>query len=151
MWRPLEMVLYDWWPIRREARLYTVSPNSRCPSSCPERAEVRAAGERNPVGTQIRLPSAPTRGRLAVAVSMLRFGAMTVSASDREFMRRIGEAKAASHAEAAARHRALPLRERLRRSWAVFLAGRSMQGPAERDDDPTPFYERARALGLYRP
>ena len=22
MWRPLEVFLYDWWPIRREARLY---------------------------------------------------------------------------------------------------------------------------------
>lgn len=76
---------------------------------------------------------------------------MKVSASDRDYMRRIAEAKAASHAEAAARHRALPLRERLRRSWEIFLAGRSAQGPADRDDDPTPFYDRARALGLYRP
>ena len=85
------------------------------------------------------------------AGSMLRWGAMVVSASDREFMRRIGEAKADSHAEAAARHRALPLRERLRRSWALYLAGRSTPDPALREDDPTPFYERARALGLYRP
>ncbi|MCL4684561.1 hypothetical protein KJ059_07380 [Myxococcota bacterium] len=76
---------------------------------------------------------------------------MSVSASDREFMRRIGEAKAASHADAAARHRALPLRERLQRSWALYLAGRSALPDAERDDDPTPFYDRARALGLYRP
>ena len=22
MWRPIEVFLYDWWPIRREARLY---------------------------------------------------------------------------------------------------------------------------------
>src|SRR5207237_8199316 len=22
MWRPMEVFLYDWWPIRREARLY---------------------------------------------------------------------------------------------------------------------------------
>jgi hypothetical protein len=76
---------------------------------------------------------------------------MKASASDREYMRRIGEAKAASHAEAAARHRALPLRERLRRSWELFLAGRSSAALAEREDDPTPFYDRARALGLYRP
>lgn len=82
---------------------------------------------------------------------MLRFGAMTVSAGDREFMRRIGAAKAESHAEAAARHRALPLRERLRWSWALYLCGRSTLVAAERDDDPTPFYDRARALGLYRP
>jgi hypothetical protein len=76
---------------------------------------------------------------------------MAVSARDREFMRRVGEAKAASHAEAAARHRALPLAERLRRSWALYLAGRSTAGGDPRDDDPTPFYDRARALGLYRP
>ena len=82
---------------------------------------------------------------------MLRSGAMAVSATDRECMRRIGAAKAESHAEAAARHRALPLRERLRRSWALYLAGRSALPHGERDDDPTPFYDRARALGLYRP
>ena len=76
---------------------------------------------------------------------------MTVSARAREYMRRIGEAKAASHAEAAARHRALPVAERLRRSWALYLAGRSTIREDARDDDPTPFYDRARALGLYRP
>jgi hypothetical protein len=76
---------------------------------------------------------------------------MTVSAHDRDYMRRIGEAKAASHAEAGARHRALPVAERLRRSWALYLAGRSTMREDSRDDDPTPFYDRARALGLYRP
>jgi hypothetical protein len=76
---------------------------------------------------------------------------MTVSAHGREHMRRIGEAKAASHAEAAARHRALPVAERLRRSWALYLAGRSTIREDARDDDPAPFYDRARARGLYRP
>ncbi len=76
---------------------------------------------------------------------------MGVSERDRAYMRRIGEAKAASHAEAAAAHRALPLEERLRRSWALYLAGRSTVRDEPRDDDPTPFYDRARALGLYRP
>jgi hypothetical protein len=66
-------------------------------------------------------------------------------------MRRIAAYKAESHAEATARHRALPLGERLQRSWALYLAGRGEAQPADRDDDPTPFYERARRLGLYRP
>lgn len=73
-----------------------------------------------------------------------------VSERDRAYMRRIGEAKAESHAEAAATQRALTLAERLRRSWALYLACRSTIRD-ERDDDPSPFYERARALGLYRP
>ena len=77
---------------------------------------------------------------------------MPVPERDREFMRRVGAAKAASHAEVAARHRALPIVERLRRSWALYLAGRSSSMPQARaDDDPTPFYDRARTLGLYRP
>jgi len=66
-------------------------------------------------------------------------------------MRRIGEAKAASHAEAAARHRGLPLAERSRRSWAWYLAGRAIGRDQPHDDDPTPFYDRARALRFYRP
>ena len=76
---------------------------------------------------------------------------MPVSERDRDFMRRLGEAKAASHTEAAARHGALPVAVRLRRSWELYLAGRSPNTPEARDDDPTPFYERARILGLYRP
>jgi hypothetical protein len=77
---------------------------------------------------------------------------MAVSERDQDYMRRIGEAKAASHADAAATHRGLALAERLRRSWALYLAYRStVQG--DRDDDPSPFYERARAavcIGLDR-
>lgn len=76
---------------------------------------------------------------------------MGVSERDRDYMRRIGEAKGATHAEVAAAHRALPLAERLRRSWALYLAGRAIVRDDLRDDDPTPFYDRARALGLYRP
>jgi hypothetical protein len=76
---------------------------------------------------------------------------MPVSERDREVMRRIGAAKAASHVEAAARHSALPLVERLRRSWALYLAGRAARTPETREDDPTPFYERARKLGMYQP
>jgi len=76
---------------------------------------------------------------------------MAVSDRDREHMRRIGEAKAASHDEAAVRHRTLPVGERLRRSWALYLARRDAAHVAERGDDPSPFYERARRLGLYQP
>ena len=64
-------------------------------------------------------------------------------------MRRIGEFKATSHADAAAAHRRLPLAERLRRSWDLYLQHRSTSG-AGFGDDPTPFYEKARARGLYR-
>jgi len=75
---------------------------------------------------------------------------MGVSERDRAHMQRIGAYKAESHAEAQARHLALPLSERLRRSWALSEGHRDTLHP-DRDDDPTPFYDRARALGLYRP
>ncbi|MGH7896076.1 MAG: hypothetical protein ACREQL_15495 [Candidatus Binatia bacterium] len=48
------------------------------------------------------------------------------------------------------RHRTLPVGERLRRSWALYLAGRGAAHGAESGDDPSPFYERARRLGLYQ-
>ena len=64
-------------------------------------------------------------------------------------MARIGACKAESHAAAQARHLALPLAERLARSWALYQAHRGSL--RERSDDPSPFYARARALGLYRP
>jgi len=74
-----------------------------------------------------------------------------VSERDRAYMRRIAVYKADSHAEAKARHLALPLGERLRRSCALYLAGREVARPTDRDDDPTHFYERARKRGLYQP
>lgn len=73
---------------------------------------------------------------------------MPASKQDRAFLARIAAYKAESHAEAQARHLALPLDERLARSWALYLAGREAGRSRERDDDPSPFYERARALGL---
>jgi hypothetical protein len=73
---------------------------------------------------------------------------MAVSERERAFMARVAAYKAESHAEAQAQHRALPLDERLRRSWELSLAGRERGTRRERDDDPSPFYERARALGL---
>jgi hypothetical protein len=63
-------------------------------------------------------------------------------------MRRIGTYKAASHAEAQARHLALTLSQRLQRSWTLYEANRHTLSGVH--DDPTPFYDRARALGLYR-
>jgi hypothetical protein len=75
-----------------------------------------------------------------------------VSADERErdHMRRIGAYKAESHDEASARHLALSLSERPERSWQLYLEGRSAAALDRRDDDPAPFYEKARALGLYR-
>jgi hypothetical protein len=66
-------------------------------------------------------------------------------------MRRLGVYKETSHAEAAARHRALPLAERLARSWALFVAGRLQVVDDRSDDDPTRFYDLARRRGLYCP
>jgi hypothetical protein len=63
-------------------------------------------------------------------------------------MARIGACKSESHAAAPERHLALPLTERLARSRALYEAHR--ESLTERGDDPSPFYARARALGLYR-
>ena len=74
---------------------------------------------------------------------------MSVSERDRAYMRRIGAYKAASHGEAEARHTALTLSQRLQRSWALYEANRDALVRVVHED-PTPFYDRARALGLYR-
>lgn len=63
-------------------------------------------------------------------------------------MQRIGRYKAASHTAAAARHVALPMTERLQRSWDLYMTYRSA-ATREKLDDPAVFYERARELGLY--
>ncbi len=76
---------------------------------------------------------------------------MSAEERERDHMRRIGAYKAESHREAAAHHLALSLSERLERSWQLYLEGRSAAALDRRDDDPLPFYEKARALGLYRP
>ena len=64
-------------------------------------------------------------------------------------MKRIGAYESQAHADAQAEHLALPLAERLARSWALYESHRASL--RRRDDDPTPFYARARRLGLYRP
>ena len=75
---------------------------------------------------------------------------MGVTERDRATMRRIGAAKAASHAEAEAAHLALSIEERLRRSWMLYVRGGGSSSRVD-EDDPSPFYERARARNLYRP
>jgi hypothetical protein len=74
---------------------------------------------------------------------------MAVSDRDRAYMQRIGEYKAASHDEARMLHLAATLSARLARSWQLYLEGRGTAAVERRDDDPSAFYERARALGLY--
>jgi len=75
---------------------------------------------------------------------------MPVSERDRAYMRRIGGFKAESHAQSAEIHRAANLVERLRRSWNLFLSHRD-RAQCVAEDDPSPFYDRARELGLYKP
>jgi hypothetical protein len=74
---------------------------------------------------------------------------VAVSNRDRAHLVRLGACKAESHAEALSRHLELPLADRVERSWALYEAQRGAL--RARDDDPSPFYARARALGLYRP
>jgi len=76
---------------------------------------------------------------------------MAVSAHDREYFRRLGALQAEGSAERLARHRALSVEDRLRRSLALSAAAMGVARRDRRDDDPTPFYERARRLGLYAP
>ncbi|HEX7670826.1 MAG TPA: hypothetical protein VF395_14625 [Polyangiaceae bacterium] len=76
---------------------------------------------------------------------------MAVSERDRDYFRQIGALKEASHAEAAAAQQKRTLGERLRRSEELSVAYRRRGQAPREDDDPTPFYDRARALGLYRP
>jgi len=75
---------------------------------------------------------------------------MAVSEADREYLRRLGAYKALSHAEALAEHLALPMSERLQRSWELYLRHGKPRDPND-PDDARGFYDRARALGLYQP
>jgi hypothetical protein len=76
---------------------------------------------------------------------------VTASDKDREYMRRIGVYKELSHREAQAEHLAASLDERLRRSWRLYECYRHRIRSDDSNDDPTPFYDRARELGLYTP
>lgn len=75
---------------------------------------------------------------------------MRVSDRDREYMRRLGEAEAEAHDQRLAEHLALDLAGRLRRSMALARQFWRSANHDKRHDDPTPFYDRARRLGLYR-
>jgi hypothetical protein len=74
-----------------------------------------------------------------------------MATSDREFFDAIGRLKAASHRSALASHLQLSLRDRLRRSWELFERFRNDATAEPRTNDALAFFERARALGLYRP
>jgi hypothetical protein len=74
---------------------------------------------------------------------------MPVSQREREHMRRLGALKAREHAAATAAHLALSPAERLARSLALMR--RFLATARPRPDAPTPLYDRARRLGLYRP
>ena len=74
-----------------------------------------------------------------------------VSEQDREYMRRLGEAKAKTHADASSEHLRLTPIERLRRSFEMSAALREQANLAARVDDPSEFYETARARGLCDP
>jgi len=81
---------------------------------------------------------------------------MTESEREREYLSRIGRLKAASHADALAAHLRLSLDERLQRSWELYERFRDARPDDTRPDEgraretPRAFYDRARALGLYR-
>jgi hypothetical protein len=74
-----------------------------------------------------------------------------VSDSDRAYFERIGAYKRQSHDDARARHLALSMDERLERSWLLSRQYAATATEDRRDDDPSAFYARARALGLYEP
>ena len=74
---------------------------------------------------------------------------MTVSERERDHLRRLGDYKAKSHSAALSVHLALSTDERLARS--IALMRRFLATTAPRRDDPSPFFDRARRLGLYRP
>ncbi len=62
---------------------------------------------------------------------------MPVSERERAYMARIGRLKAASHAEAAAKHQALPLAARLRQSWLLFPSFRDAARSGEGEEVPS--------------
>ena len=77
---------------------------------------------------------------------------MSASDRDREYMRRIGAYKAESHRDAQARHLALPDPRASRAKLAASISKAASSSALDRrDDDPSPFYAKARELGLYKP
>lgn len=74
---------------------------------------------------------------------------MSVTDHERDYFRRIGAVKKTLRDDGAAAHARLSLSERLERSWQFYLHHRQTH-QCYRQEDPTPFYERARELGLHR-
>lgn len=74
-----------------------------------------------------------------------------VSQQDRDYFRRVGEAKASAHADAVSEHLRLAPIDRLRRSFAMSAALGAQANLTARVDDPSGFYQRARARGLCDP
>lgn len=80
----------------------------------------------------------------------LRYAGLVAPADrERAYLERLGSYKRESHEAAHAAHLALPPAARLERSLALMRRGPGVARP--RVDDPSPFFERARRLGLYRP
>lgn len=74
-----------------------------------------------------------------------------VTERDREYMRRLGLLHHRMERDELAAHAALPPRERLAASLALMLRGSYFPARAgQPTDDPSPLYDRARRLGLYR-
>lgn len=76
---------------------------------------------------------------------------MVVSAKEREHMQRLGAYQREGAADRQSEHERLPLGERIERSLTFSISFLDSANLAARLDDPTPLYERARRLGLYRP
>jgi hypothetical protein len=73
---------------------------------------------------------------------------MAVLESEKDYFRRLGVWKEKSHREATAHHMSLSLSERLQRSWELYLRYRETARLDLREDDPSPFYKRARRLKM---
>ncbi len=76
---------------------------------------------------------------------------MTVGERDLEYMRRLGRFQEEGRRERVRQHASLSPEERLARSLQMSRMYLSRARVEDRHDDPTPFYDRARQLGLYRP
>jgi hypothetical protein len=74
----------------------------------------------------------------------------TVSARDRDYMRRLGKYIADANEEAKQEHLDCGGGERLDRSLNLAERGRSYAATNPDADDPSAFYARARALGLIK-
>jgi hypothetical protein len=75
---------------------------------------------------------------------------MAISKRDRSHFAALGEFKASSHARLLAEHLALPLAERLEKSWALFETFADARRHDREASGAIAFYDRARVLNLIR-